>query len=169
MNERAVISDGLIACQIFDKTLLVLSELQSSADHIHCFMRMRNRPLQKRAGPLFRLAVFHGPREHVIKCCPELGIAAVESQADSAWVAFRLDPVLSFAEWPNRPYCGSYREGVQGVVSYMCNGRPTRFKAAIPSGAETDALDTCDDGHPTREAQSIERLFRNRREEVGGD
>lgn len=75
--------------RVFDTNLLVLSEVPVLGDHIQHF----SQSLEIAPGPAdARLAIFPcgtGPRNQVILCSPELGMAKFCHLGKEAWVSFR--------------------------------------------------------------------------------
>jgi hypothetical protein len=76
--------------QIFDHTLLLLSEHAALASHIDVFMEsLRSGNGQHSTNVDFRLAIFNAPRNKVIVSCPEVGLTECLELPRPAWIWFR--------------------------------------------------------------------------------
>ena len=106
------------------------------ARHIHCFLKNLEVPFEEDAPVTARWAIFNAPRDHVVICCPEVGVAKCVPRDPSGWLVWRR-LFMHFAmqsELPRYPVhacCVADGAGRAAVISGTSNAGKTSLTAAL--------------------------------------
>ncbi len=85
--------------RVFDDILLLISESEEAAEHLHTYMKGLAVPEDSLAEATLRLAVFNAPHNHLILCSPEVGFVDRQPSRAMAYISFRrFLRILTFRE-----------------------------------------------------------------------
>lgn len=127
---------GLIVYRIFHDRILLHCESAAMAAHIRCFLRHLEVSDAEDVPITARWAIFNAPQDHVLICCPEVGVAKCVPINPSGWLVWRR-LFMHFAVFSERPQypvhacCVADSAGRAAVISGTSNAGKTSLTAAL--------------------------------------